>query len=99
MFQEASRCHDIHLLTETFAGKDMTIEDAKPVFLLLAKHDARALCSLWHCGNEDEMEDFAPLRRLAELGFCVFGFLLFFLEVGDEDWFGLGFLQTQKKGS
>jgi hypothetical protein len=45
------------------------------------------------------MEGFAPLCRLAELGFCVFGFLLFFLEVGDEDWFGLGFLQTQKKGS
>ena len=43
------------------------------------------------------MEGFASLCRLAELGFCVFGFLLFFLEVGDEDWFGLGFLQTQKK--
>jgi len=61
--------------------------------------NARALCFLWRCGDEDEMEGFAPLCRLAELGFCVFGFLLFFLEVGDEDWFGLGFLQTQKKGS
>jgi hypothetical protein len=42
------------------------------------------------------MEGFALLCCLAELGFCVFGFLLFFLEVRDEDWFGLGFLQTQK---
>jgi hypothetical protein len=64
-------------------------------FLLLAKKRSRALFP----GDEDEMEGFAPLCRLAELGFCVFGFLLFFLEVGDEDWFGLGFLQTQKKGS
>jgi hypothetical protein len=61
--------------------------------------NARALCFLWRCGDEDEMEDFAPLRLSAELVFCVFGFLLFFLEEGDEDWFGLGFLQTQKKGS
>jgi hypothetical protein len=61
--------------------------------------NARAFCFLWRCGDKDEMEGFASLCRLAELGFCVFGFLLFFLEVGDEDWFGLGFLQTQKKGS
>ena len=71
-----------------------TIEDAKPVFFALGENDPRALCFLRHCGDEDKMEGFAPLRRLAKLSFCVFGFLLFFLEAGDEDWFGLGFLQT-----
>jgi hypothetical protein len=83
LFQQASRRHDVRLLTETCAGEDMkTIEDARPVFFCSWPKNARALCFLWRCGDEDEMEDFAPLRLSAELVFCAVSFLLF-VEAGE----------------
>jgi hypothetical protein len=57
------------------------IEDARPVFFALSQKTL-ALCFLWRCGDEDEMEDFAPLRLSAELVFCAVSFLLF-LEAGE----------------
>jgi hypothetical protein len=75
-----------------------TIEDARPVFFALGQKTL-ALCFLWCCGDEDEMEDFAPLRLSAELVFCAVGFLLF-LEAGEvRVLFGMGFLRTQSKSS
>ena len=60
-----------------------TIEDAKRVFFALSQNDTRALRFVWHCGDEDEMEEFAPLRLSAELCFCVVDFLLFFPKAGE----------------
>jgi len=61
-----------------------TIEDAKleASFFCSWPKNPRALCFLWRCGDEDEMEDFAPLRLSAELVSCAVGFLLF-LEAGE----------------
>jgi hypothetical protein len=63
---------DARWLLETCAGKDVkTEENAKHVFSSLGPTDARALCFMWRCGDDDEMEDLAPLRRSAELGFAL----------------------------
>ena len=62
---------DARWLTEACAGKDVTTEeDAKQVFSALGQNDARALCFMWCCGDEDEIGDLAPLLRSAELGFA-----------------------------
>ena len=45
------------------------------------------------------MEDFAPLRLLAELVFCAVSFLLFAEAAEVRVLFGMGFLQTQSKSS
>ena len=45
------------------------------------------------------MEDFAPLHLSAELVFCAVSFLLFVEAEEVRVLFGMGFLQTQKKGS
>jgi hypothetical protein len=76
-----------------------TIEDARPVFFCSWPKNARALCFLWRCGDEDEMEDFAPLRLSAELVFCAVSFLLFVEAEEVRVLFGMGFLQTQSKSS
>jgi hypothetical protein len=62
---------DARWLSEACAGKDVnTEEDGKKVFSALGQNDARALCFMWGCCEEDEEEDFSLLRRSAELGFA-----------------------------
>ena len=72
------------------------IEDAKRVFFALSQNDARSLCFLLHCGDEDEMEEFAPLRLSAELCFCVVDFLLFFPKAGEVR-FGLAWAFSRRR--
>jgi hypothetical protein len=69
----ASTCQhpDARWLTEACAGKDVnTFEDANRIFSALGQNDARALCFAWLCSDDEEREDFASLRRSAELGFA-----------------------------
>ena len=69
----ASSCQhpDARWLTEACAGKELTTkEDSKRVFSALGQNDARALCFVWLCCDEDEVENLAPLRCSAELGFA-----------------------------
>ena len=62
---------DARWLTEACAGKDLkTVKDAKRVFSALGQIDARALCFMWLCGNDDDQEDLIPLRLSAVLGFA-----------------------------
>jgi hypothetical protein len=70
----AARCShpDALWLTEACAGKGVTRkEEARLVFSALGQNDARALCFMWLCVDEDEDDgDLAALRRSAELGFA-----------------------------
>jgi hypothetical protein len=69
----ASSCQhpDARWFTEACAGKDVTTkEDAHRVFSALRQNDARALCFGWMFDDDDEEEDWAPLRHSAELGFA-----------------------------
>jgi TPR repeat protein len=83
----ASSCQhpDALWLTKACAGKDVrTMGEANQVFSALGQNDARALCFTWCCSYEDEMEDLAPLRRSAELGFAFAQGLLAEQTHGDE---------------
>jgi TPR repeat protein len=69
----AGRCQhpDALWLTEACAGKDVTTkEDANRIFSALGQNDARALCFSWVRCEEDGSDEFASLRRSAELGYA-----------------------------
>jgi hypothetical protein len=74
----ASCAHsDSKWLTVACAEKGVkTSEDAKNVFLSLGPNDVRALCFAWMCGDKEEKEDRALLRRSAERGFAFAQYLM-----------------------
>lgn len=58
-------------LTEACAGKNVkSAGEAERVFSSLDQNDARVLCFMWCCGDNDDESDLPPLRRSAELGFA-----------------------------
>jgi hypothetical protein len=57
-------------LTDVCAGKDVrTKEVAHRVFSALGQNDARAMCFMWWCSDDEGQRDLEPLRHSAELGF------------------------------